>query len=358
MFYYQFNLSFLQHELLPETYIVIFVFFISYFLGCILLSQKKYICYDVKISYSFVNVFFILGAIVFVAEAVLNGGFSLVKTLQGSNAYIDKTSLPIFHYFYMLLALLPSCYYYLYKNGKISKFVYFSYVTLCFFMIFDSLSRQLILLLIFSSFFTYIRFNNLSLDKQFFKLTIAIGVFFILVGSLRYLGGGTSDVDELEFMKAYANINKGFDVNIFDITFNLYTSTNFTTLNDMILLNNDHLHLGKYLFQAYIKIFKYNEAFDIQYNPLLDSYSLLGTIIADLYLDFGIVGVAILSFTYGLLANYSYKSYINSKSLSSCLLISVVFYSLFMSPFTNYFNQLFILLCILFSMKFRYVIKV
>ncbi|AZL83574.1 oligosaccharide repeat unit polymerase [Aliivibrio salmonicida] len=300
---------------------------------------------------------FTLGVIIFVVETFLSGGFSVVKTLQGSNAYIDKINLPILHYFYMLLAILPSCYYYLYKKGNIRKYICIGYILFCTLMIFDSLSRQLILLLIFSLFFTYIRFNDLSIDKQFFKLTISISILFIIIGSLRYLGGGTSDVNELEFMKAYAKINKEFDVNIFDVTFNLYTATNFSTLNDMILLNDNELHFGKYLLQAYIKIFKYNEAFDIEYNPLLDSYSLLGTIIADLYLDFGVFGVAIISFLYGILADYSYRSYINSKSLSSSLLISVVFYSLFMSPFTNYFNQLFVLLCFLFSMKFRYVFK-
>ncbi|WP_299568283.1 O-antigen polymerase [uncultured Shewanella sp.] len=358
LFYYQFNLSYLQNELAFKTCIVIFVFFIAYFSGCILFRKSKFISYDVRVSYFFVNVFFTLGVIIFVVEAVINGGFAVIQTLQGSNAYIEKTSLPILHYFYMLLAILPSCYYYLYRTGKIGKFICIGYILVCTFMIFDSLSRQLILLLIFSLFFTYIRFNELSIDKQFFKLTISIGVFFILVGSLRYLGGGASDVDELEFMKAYAKISQEFNVNIFDITFNLYTAKNFSTLNDIVLLNDDKLHFGKYLFQAYIKIFKYNEAFNLQYNPLLDSYSLLGTIIADLYLDFGFFGVAVMSFLYGVLANYSYKSYINSKSLSSCLLISVVFYSLFMSPFTNYFNQLFVLLCFLFAMKFRYVLKV
>jgi len=350
--YYQFHLSYLQNPLSIETYVVIFLFFLFYFLGCILFNKNKYSCKDSTVSYTFINFILLCGSLVFIYELYLNGGLSIVKTVQGSNAYVEKITLPILHYFYMLLALLPSCYYYLYKNNRIKKIVYLLFSFFCFFMIFDSLSRQLILLSIFTYFFCYIKLNDLSLDKQFAKLIIFVGLSFILIGSLRYMGGAT-DTNELDFMKAYAQIKENYDVNIFDITFNLYTAKNFSTLNDMIEINGGVFHLGKYLFQAYIKIFHYNDAFNIQYSENLDSYTLLGTIIADLYLDFGIIGVVILSFTYGLLANYSYQSYINSKSLSSILLVSVVFYSLFMSPFTNYFNQLFILICFLFALSFR-----
>lgn len=352
-FYYQFGLSYDQVVLSGETKFVLILFFVFYFVGAFSFCKFKFSINDAKLSAGFVHFIFALGVLVYITEVYLNGGIAILKTIQGYNAYIENKSLPILHYAYMLLALIPSCYYFLYKDRKVGKRFFLVASVLCFFMIFDSLSRQLILLMVFSFFFSYVKLNSLSLDKLFIRLMFFSAAFFILIGSLRYIGGGTES-SEIEFMKAYANIKPDYDVSLLEITFNLYTSKNISTLNDIMIINDGDLHLGKYLFQAYIKIFGADGVYDISYDPSVDSYSRLGTIIADPYLDFGIPGVIVFAFLYGVLAYYSYSAYINSKSLSSSLLISVVFYSLFMSPFTNYFNQLFIFICISLSVIFRY----
>lgn len=352
-FYYQFFLSYDQSQLNSYTIFAIFVFFLFYYFGCVIFVKCRFTLDDSDISAAVIHFVFLLGMFVYLIEAYLNGGIAVLKTIQGYNAYVENNTIPILHYAYMMLALMPSCYYFLYKKNRISRVAFLMYSLLCFLMIFDSLSRQLILLMVFSFFFSYVRVNELSLDSLFIRLMLFCGVFFILVGSLRYIGGGT-EVDELEFMKLYANIKPQYHLSIFDITFNLYTSKNFSTLNDIVLVNEGELHLGKYFFQAYIKVFGFNYAFDFGYDPTLDSYSRLGTIISDPYLDFGLPGVAFFAFVYGVVAFFSYSAYVNSNSLSSSLLIAVVFYSLFMSPFTNYFNQLFVFLCIFFAVFFKY----
>lgn len=354
-FYQQFHLSNAQVPLSTETVIIIFAYTFFYFIGCCIFSRKINYCKDVELSACRLNILLLIGVAVFMIELYMNGGLAIIQTIQGSNAYVDKKSIPIFHYFYMLTALYPSGYYFFYKNKKISRRFYIFVSFLCFFMIFNSLSRQLILLSIFSMFFCYVNYNKLSLDKPVVKLFLMITLLFFCVGSLRYMGLGTAEkVDELAYMKAYAQIKDGFDVNLFDITFNLYATHNFSTLNHMIDYNNDALHFGKYALQAYIKILNADVAFDFDYPSELDSYNILGTIIADMYLDFGIPGVVVLSFLYGLLVNYAYNQFRSSHSLSAALLLSTVFYVMFMSPFTNYFNQIFIVICLLFSLSFRY----
>lgn len=358
LFYHQFNLSSRQEIFSTETISNIFLFFSFYIFGCVIFLYKKSYALDKGDSPLRVHVFFIIGTIVFFAESFLNNGFAIIQTLKGANAYIEKKSIPILHYFYMLIALLPACYYFLYKKQRVSKWCYFLVVSICFFMIFNALSRQLMLLCIFSTFFAYINFNNLKIDKPIAKLFIFIAVLFIVVGSIRYMGFGREGVSELEYMKAYSGVESDYDVNMFDVTFNLYTTQNFSTLNNIINANDGELHFGKYFLQAYLKILNVDAALDLKFSDELDSYKRLGTIIADLYLDFGLVGVVFFAFLYGLIVNFTYSQFINSRSLSATLVFSVVFYVIFMSPFTNYFNQLFILLCFIYSISFRYRLKV
>ncbi|MGY3864693.1 O-antigen polymerase [Aeromonas bivalvium] len=354
LFYHQFNLSSRQEVFYTETIINISLFFVFYIFGCVLFFSKKINVLDRVESPLRVHLFFVIGTIVFFIESYLNNGLAIIKTLSGANAYIENNAIPIFHYFYMMIALLPSCYYYFYKRKKLSKGFYLLISTACFFMIFNSLSRQLILLCIFSTFFAYINFNNMKIDKPIIKLGVFIAVFFILVGSIRYIGFGKEGVSELDYMKAYSGIESDLDVNMFDVTFNLYTTQNFSTLNNIINTNESELHFGKYLLQAYLKILNIDRALDIKFNSELDSYTRLGTIIADLYLDFGIASVILQAFIYGLIVNFTYSNFINSQSLSATLVFSVVFFVIFMSPFTNYFNQFFIMLCLIYSVSFRY----
>lgn len=119
LFYHQFNLSNRQEVFSTETICNIFLFFSFYIFGCVILHYKKFYVLDKGDSLLRVHVFFIIGTIVFFAESFLNDGFAIIQTLQGANAYIEKRSIPILHYFYMLIALLPACYYFLYKKQRI-----------------------------------------------------------------------------------------------------------------------------------------------------------------------------------------------------------------------------------------------
>lgn len=358
LFYHQFTLSSRQEIFSIETISNIFLFFTFYIFGCVVFHYKKLSTLDNGDSPLRVHIFFIIGTLVFFAEAFLNNGFAIIQTLNGTNAYIEKRSIPILHYFYMLIALLPACYYFLYKKQRISKWCYFLLVSICFLMIFNALSRQLMLLCIFSTFFAYVNFNDLKIDKPIAKLFVFIAVLFIVVGSIRYIGFGREGVSELEYMKAYSGVESNYEVNMFDVTFNLYTTQNFSTLNNIINANDGELHFGKYFLQAYLKILNVDSALDFKFSDELDSYKRLGTIIADLYLDFSFVGVAFFAFLYGFIVNFTYSQFVSSKSLSATLVFSVVFYAIFMSSFTNYFNQLFILLCLIYSISFRYRLRI
>ncbi|MGR5522465.1 O-antigen polymerase [Vibrio sp. PNB22_4_2] len=346
-YYYQFMLSLKQEQLSFETIIVVFLFIISYIVSyMIVLLNKKIFLKGVKsggkesVSKVYLDLIFFCAVFIFLFECYMTGGFPFVIALvYRTNIYADMYHVPIAHYFVMLSAIVPCLYYHLFVKGRISRLkLYFTLVISCFILL-NIMSRQILIMSAIFFFMTYAYENRLNLNKYIIRFGLGVALLFMLLGFVR-IQSINDDVSQLEYLKVYAQVPKEKDVTSFDVTFNLYTSQNLNTLND-IISKSDTLGLGMYLFQPVIKIFKYDIAFDLSYPSELDSFVRLGTIIADPYLDFSLFGVVFFGFIYGFVNTFIYLKFNAFPSLKYTMLWSLVSFVMLMSVFTNFYNVLF-----------------
>jgi oligosaccharide repeat unit polymerase len=256
----------------------------------------------------------------------------------------------------MLASIFPAVYYHLYKNGFVGKRILKVVLAISIFILMNMLSRQIMILALLTFLFIYAKEKDLSIDKVMLKGIGYGAIIFFIIGSIRY-AAINDGVSELEFMKAYSGVPKALNVNMFDVSFNLYTSMNFATLNEFVN-NAGEMHYGINMFRPVIEIFKIDQAFNIYYDPKLNSFSLLATIVADPFLDFGLLGVIFLPFFYGIFISKVYLNYQVSKNLGHSLGWSICVYVMVMSVFTNFFNVLFIWICLLYSLLFIFKVTI
>ena len=341
-FYYQFMFSTKQNVLTLEVIVCFYLFIYSYLIGC-LFKFSSYIPSKSKISKSqsvIIHCSFLLGCLVFLFECFINGGFPLfISIIGGKEIYADMFALPILHYFVMLTALVPAIYYYLFKKSLLKKYIYYIALVLSVFILLNTLSRQIMILGIVSFFFTYIKINNIPIDKLLLKFGGGAVLLFFAVGAIR-IAAMDSNVNVADYLKLYSGVPKKLDINTFDITFNLYATLNFNTLNDIIKNTND-FSFGLYTLRPIIELFQYDAAFSYVYEEKFNGFVRLATIISDPYLDFGYVGVVIMGGVYGIIVAGAFRNYLNSHNLGACLIWSVLVYTMVMSVFANFFNVLF-----------------
>jgi oligosaccharide repeat unit polymerase len=358
-YYYQFNLSTKQSPLSAETLVIIISFFLFYLFGsCVKLVKANKQNFQPLIPNAKIPNLILIGILsVFGAESFMNGGFPILITIiHKINIYSDMKTIPILHYLPMLSSIMPATYYFLFKNNMASRKLFVFVICISIFVLLNMLSRQLMIFGLISYFFVYIRQNNIIADKVLFKWILVSGAVFFILGSIRYIAIGSGG-SELEYMKAFSSVPKELDVNMFDVTFNLYTSMNFSTLNHFVHDAGDTFN-GIYTFKAIIEIFRADLAFDIFYPPNLDGFSLLATVIADPYLDFGLVGVIVFAFIYGVLVSNAYRLYQRENNLGYSLLWGICVFLMIMSVFTNFFNTLFIWICVFYACMLAFKYKV
>ncbi|MBM7072104.1 oligosaccharide repeat unit polymerase [Shewanella sp. 202IG2-18] len=355
VYYYQFMLSDKQQKLELNTVYVLILFICSYVVGVfyILLDkkrilQKKVVSHQIT-SVLMIDVVLIFGLVIFFVECFLTGGFPFfIALLHKVNIYEDMYYLPILHYFVMLISIFPAIYYSFYKSGRISKLKLAMVCLLSVFVLINIMSRQIFILSIVFMFFTFAKVNKVNTNKYIFKVSVFSACAFILLGFVRIQSINNS-VSQLDYLKAYAGVPSAREVNTFDVTYNLYTSQNLTTLNDMIdSIDRVGFGYGKYLTQNFLKTFKYDQAFNIEYLSDFDSFNRLGTIVADPYLDFGFTGVIIFGFLYGFLNSICFLKAKHSNSIRYNFFWAMLCYIMVMSVFTNFYNVLFSWLVFLF----------
>ncbi|RPA38331.1 oligosaccharide repeat unit polymerase [Shewanella frigidimarina] len=355
VYYYQFMLSTRQQELELNTIYALSLFIASYIMGVlfILLNKKGILKHKINshrvTSVLMIDVFFMFGLIIFLVECTLTGGFPFfIALIHKVNVYEDMYYVPILHYFVMLTALFPSIYYSVYKSGRISRLKLITVVLMSVFVLLNIMSRQIFILSIVFMFFTFAKVNKINTNKYIIKVAIFASCMFLLLGFVRIQSINNS-VSQLDYLKAYADVPSKRDVNTFDVTYNLYTSQNLVTLNDMVdSIDNAGFGYGKYLTQNFLKTFKYDQAFNIEYLSQYDSFTRLGTIVADPYLDFGLAGVIVFGFLYGFLNSICFLKSKHSDSIRYTYFWAVLCYIMLMSVFTNFYNVLFSWLVFLF----------
>lgn len=362
-FYYGFFISEKQHPLSFETTVAVFLFIFFYILGCcIKLSSKKsfFIPHNVENGFHLSIIIFLIGSVIFFLECFINGGLPLYQVIfLRVDGYSEKKAIPIFHYFVMLHSLMPAIFYFFYKKGKLTRFYFYFLAAFSLFVLFNNLSRQVIILCVLTLFFTFVSVNRFRSDQILLKGAIIMCFVFFGLGYFR-VSAINDDISTTAYLKIYSEVPESYDVNLFDVTFNLYSSVNFNTLNDIVstVEHLDEYGYGKYLFKPVLEISNADFAFDLKYDPRQDSFTRLGTVVADPYLDFGVIGVSFFAFFYGITSAFLYRMFVSYSNLGISVLWSINSFVLLMSVFTNFYNLLFTWICIvlgiyLTGVKFR-----
>ena len=355
VYYYQFMFSRRQTELVFDASASILLFIVFYTITVIsILFFKKSIISKTsrphKVESTLLMDFvFYFGVFIFLVECALTGGFPFfVALIQKVNIYEDMRYIPILHYLVMLIAIFPAIYYYLYKNQRVGPFKFVSVCAISLFVLLNIMSRQIFILAIIFMFFSYAKVNRINTNRFVLKGVLSATFLFFLLGFIR-IKSIKDSVTQLDYLKAYARIPKERDVNTFDVTFNLYTSQNIATFNDIVTKASEFgMGLGKYTLQSFNKTFMYHRGFDIEYRPEMDSFTRLGTILTDPYLDFGLIGVIIFGILYGIINTFTFLKAKHSDSIRYTFFWATLCFIMIMSVFTNFYNVLFSWLVFLF----------
>lgn len=354
-YYYGFGLSTKQDTLSLITIAAVVCFIFFYILGC-LLNLRNFDFLKITSDYTNFNlngVYFVyfMGLVVFFLECLMNRGLPLYSLLVlKEDVYSELKLIPMLHYFVMLHALIPAILYYAKRKRIISNMTFLILSLGSFFVLFNNLSRQIIILCVICFFFAYVSANKIRTDSILFKGLLTFGVIFFGLGQLR-VAAINDEISATDYLKIYSEVPEHYNVNLFDVTFNLYAALNFNTLND-IVESTDSVQghgYGKYMFKPILSIVKADDVFQFEYGQRQDSFERLGTIVADPYLDFGVLGVSLLSFLYGIFSTQIYKAFSSSHDLGVTLVWSVNVFVMVMSVFTNFYNILFIWACIFFG---------
>ncbi|TMO30169.1 hypothetical protein CWC28_04450 [Pseudoalteromonas sp. S4492] len=360
-YYYQFMLSDEQVVLSSNTVFSIFLFIFSYVLGVgFVLYNKKLIQTKKVLEHDFINTYyidavFVFSILIFFIECVVTGGFPFfIALIHKVNIYEDMFFIPVLHYLVMLSSIFPAIYYFQYKRGKVTKLKFYVFTLISLFVLVNIMSRQVFILSVVFFFFVYAKSNKISPNRYILKVSLFSAFMFLLLGFVRIQSINNS-VSQLEYLKAYAQVPSARDVNTFDVTFNLYTSQNLVTLDEMVNnIEEDGFGFGKYTIQALIKTFKYDSTFNLRFPVEFDSFKRLGTIIADPYLDFGFFGVFLFAFIYGVFNSMIFMKAKYSSSVRYTLFWAMICYVMLMSVFTNFFNVLFTWIVFLFVFSITY----
>jgi oligosaccharide repeat unit polymerase len=344
--YYGLMISERQEPLAPMVVVSYYAFVCSYVIGCLVPYRFRSGRMQSSARYCLLvgKIVLLIALLVFLLEAFLSGGLPLLTlVVQKVDSYADMKLIPVAHYFVMLCSLLPAVFYYAYKENELSGVGAGVFSLLACFILLNSLSRQLMIFGVIAFYVTYTRLNAVNEGRLLVITGVLATVLFLGVGEFR-IGAIDSSVSSLDYLKAYSAVSLTLPVNTFEVTYNLYTSMNFNTFSQ-ILKSSDSFYFGAYTFRPFLDISQINNIFSSAIPEDRDTFKMLGTIIADPYLDFGVPGVVTFAFVYGWFGTSVFLAHVARMNIASCLLWASFSYVMVMAVFTNFFNVFFIWIC-------------
>jgi oligosaccharide repeat unit polymerase len=289
----------------------------------------------------------IMAFLTFVAECLIFGYIPMFN-FSGLDVYNETNAklLPFLHYFITLMGFVPAWAYIYLKETVISKREYRFFVFISLLILFNYLSKQSFLLLGVSFFISYTFYNKVNL-MFLFKSIIAIVILFLFTGYLRL--DSEMSVSAAEYFRAVSGI-KNDNISLFEALFVEYSSKRFSVLDEMVNFSDKigYLGFGIYTFRPLISLFLMEKLNVIQRITELDSERRVGTFLIDPYLDYGLIGVFVITSFYGYLAS-RYFSQFKEKYPEAIIKFSIILFCILMGMFVNYFNTMFIWLGLLFN---------
>lgn len=283
----------------------------------------------------------ILSVLIFLLECVKLGFIPLTKMLS-MNVYhaMNDNAIPVLHYFTQSAYIVPIWACLLCKENFLTKKKRNVIIALALFVVFNSLSRQMWLLLLIGIGLYYMYYHVVSRRKLLMFMAIAVGMFMV-IGAIRLFTTISDNRSNTEYLQAYAGTQ--YETNLIETYIALYSTNNFTTFKNYVQKSDkqDYRGYGVYTLRPIYTITLLNRMSDFDINPTYDAFSALGTYAIDPYLDFGIYGVVFLNFLYGFILAFAYKKY-ERKNYRWIVPWAVLAFCVLMAVFTNFFNTFFV----------------
>ena len=334
---YQLKISYWQQDFSDRTLWIFFLCIISYnlcglffslfkFRKIRLFSQKKRKkSLDKKIASINIIILFL-----FIIEVVYSQGFPLLWKITGSSKTYLNFGIPSLH---GALSGLVICLgsYYLFKKSKL-KWLYLTFGILI-------LSRQVIISIIIEAIILNIKtvYNKLKKInvKKYAVLLLIVIIFFGVVGNFR---SGKDTMNNLFYPKEqYRNMPTSIMWGYSYLTFSLSNFNNLVSMTDGAE-NNGTTVLNVLLPSVVTKQFKLEEKFNKNY--LVNTNFTVSTYLADIYIDFGIIGIIILNSLIACIGVYYYKQSKYKSSDKNNLLYAVFIHNIVFLFFNNMFIYL------------------
>lgn len=353
LFLFAFSYSFIkfsndQIDLSIWTISIIYTSIFSYviFASMRQFNSKPLLFFDlkpVKRKYLLIIVF-ISGIVVFIFEC-LKAGYIPILNFTSRDTYADAVTnvFGFFHYAILLQTAVPAWSYILYKERIIIRKTFIRISIIATFITFNYLSKQTVLFFMLCGLTTYLFYNKVNF-KRFLNVSI---LFIAVMYMVNYFRSSNFNLENTgtstEYMKSISGVEKGKDININEAMLIEYSSKRFSALEEMRAYADEHnyIGLGIYTFKPVTSLFLLEKTGIITIDPNLNTIGKVGTFVIDPYLDFGILGVIILSAFYGLLANRYYFHYLDAFR-DAPVKFAVILQFLIMAVFINYINTFFI----------------
>ena len=345
---YQFKLSYIQHDLSMDT---IFIFSlcascynISVVLTRLLFNNKTKDKTIVKHKITTDNKLKIASAItiiIFIIETVYSKGTPLIwKIFYINKTYFDFGIPSLNGFLYCLLMVLGA--YAIFKKSK-TAIIYFLLGLL-------ALSRQVILSMIIEAFICF----WLTRPKKVNYFKVAIAILGLIVG-FSVIGNFRSGSNTMNYVfKAKKKYEKMPTIIKWTYSYMTFSLSNF---NNLVSKTDGFENYGvssikEFMPTVILNKFKIKE--NVYYDYLISPNYTVSTYLPSVYLDFGMLGVAIFNIFLGVLGGILYRRMKDNKNDRNLLLYSVFIHNILFLFFSNMFLNIsvsfqFILILILFN---------
>lgn len=324
---------------------------VFFFLGGIYCGEKVHLnIIPIPIPVRYRLMFFwgvaVLSILIFLLECVKLGFIPLTKMLS-MNVYhaMNDNAIPVLHYFTQAAYIVPIWACLLCKKKYLSKKKRNVIIALELFVVFNSLSRQMWLLLLIGLGLYYMYYYVVSKRRLLLFVAIAVGMFMV-IGAIRLSTIISDNRSNTEYLRAYAGTQ--YETNLIETYIALYSTNNFTTFKNYVQESDKQGYrgYGVYTLRPIYTMTLLNRMSCFDINPTYDAFSALGTYAIDPYLDFGIYGVVFLNFLYGFIVAFAYKKY-ERKNYRWIVPWGVLAFCVLMAAFANFFNTFFVWLILM-----------
>lgn len=353
---YSLNLSYIQQPLSERTIIIFIVCIFFYNVSCLLIKKfypktkkdkktrmRLFQKLDIKKRLDIINVAFI---IVFIIEIIYSGGVPLLFRLQGKNSQYLNFGITSVHGLLNGIAVCLGAYYLLKKDKR--KYIYLIFGIL-------TISRQVLITLIIEAVVFYLC-TKINQKINYKKTILGLGgLLFAAIIGFGIIGNFRSGNETMNIVfrprEQYEKLPSGI------MWLYSYTEFSLSNFNNLVSMTPGGVNYGTSTLKFFLPSIIVNklsikENFNDDY--LVASNFNVSTWFPEIYLDFGIIGIAIFSILIGMLGGFLYRKVVEVNNDMYNLLYAVFVHNILLFFFVNFFIYIpmaiqFVLIPILFG---------